>query len=104
MRFTLAVAALVAATAALPSFPHPASKHALTTREDFVEDDFEIQAEPDEKRQVAGARSVDWPEVSAPNEIDSDSTQSPSPWTLEARFFLWWPMVLLIRSGLHGTG
>lgn len=66
MRFTLAVAALVAATAALPSFPHHASKHALTTREDFVEDDFEIQAEPDEKRQVAGARSVDWPEVSSP--------------------------------------
>lgn len=74
MRFTLAVAALVAAAAAFPSFPHPASKHALTTREDFVEDDFEIQAEPDEKRLVAGARSVDWPEVSAPHEIDSDST------------------------------
>lgn len=69
MRFTLALAALVAATSALPSALQPASKHALTTREDFVEDDFEIQAEPDDntKRQaVAGTRSVDWPEVSAP--------------------------------------
>lgn len=67
MRLTLALAALVAVTSALPSAPQPASKHALTTREDFVEDDFEIQAEPDDnaKRQaVAGTRSVDWPEVS----------------------------------------
>lgn len=69
MRFTLALAALVAATSALPLALQPASKHALTTREDFVEDDFEIQAEPDDnmKRQaVAGTRSVDWPEVSSP--------------------------------------
>lgn len=67
MRFTLALAALVAAASALPSAP--ASKQALTTREDFVEDDFEIQAEPDDntKRQaVTGTRSVDWPEVSSP--------------------------------------
>ncbi|KAG6363763.1 hypothetical protein INS49_008866 [Diaporthe citri] len=65
MRFALALAALVAAASALPSAPQPASKHGLTTREDFVEDDFEIQAEPDDnaKRQaVAGTRSVDWPE------------------------------------------
>lgn len=63
MRLTLALAALVAVTSALPYAPQPA----LTTREDFVEDDFEIQAEPDDiaKRQVvAGIRSVDWPEVS----------------------------------------
>lgn len=65
MRFTLALAALVAAASALPS--GPASKNALTTREDFIEDDFEIPAEPDDnaKRQ---AGSVDWPEVSSPGE------------------------------------
>lgn len=71
MRFTLALAALVAAASALPSALQLANKHALTTREDFVEDDFEIQAEPDDnaKRQaVAGTRSVDWPEVSSPGE------------------------------------
>lgn len=62
MRFTLALAALVAAASALPS--GAASKNALTMREDFVEDDFEIPAEPDDntKRQ---AGSVDWPEVSS---------------------------------------
>lgn len=65
MRFTLALAALVAAASALPSGPQ---EHALATREDFVEDDFEIQAEPDDKKRqaVAGTRSVDWPEVSPP--------------------------------------
>ncbi|KKY34912.1 hypothetical protein UCDDA912_g05087 [Diaporthe ampelina] len=63
MRFALALAALVAATSALPSARQPVDKHALTTRQDFAEDDFEIQAEPDEKRQaVADTRSVDWPE------------------------------------------
>lgn len=52
MRLSLALAALVAVASALPS--------ALTTREDFVEDDFEIQAEPDDNTK----RSVGWPEVS----------------------------------------
>lgn len=52
MRWSLALAALVAVASALPS--------ALTTREDFVEDDFEIQAEPDDNAR----RSVGWPEVS----------------------------------------
>ncbi|KAK2597619.1 hypothetical protein N8I77_012396 [Diaporthe amygdali] len=57
MRFTLALAALVAVTSALPSAPQPVSKHALTMRQDFAEDDFEIEAEPDEKK-----RAVGWPE------------------------------------------
>jgi hypothetical protein len=60
MRFTLALAALVAATSALPSALQSVSKHALTTREDFVEDDFEIPAEADDPAK----RSVGWPEVS----------------------------------------
>ncbi|KAG8157633.1 hypothetical protein KVR01_012675 [Diaporthe batatas] len=58
MRFTLALAALVAATSALPSLLQPAGKHALTTREDFVEDDFEIPAESD----GPAKRSAGWPE------------------------------------------
>lgn len=65
MRFTLALAALVAVTSALPSSPQPLSKHALTTRQDFAEDDFEIQAEPDEQK-----RAVGWPEVSRPGQLD----------------------------------
>lgn len=60
MRFTLALAALVAVTSALPSVLQPAGKHALTTHEDFVEDDFEIPAESDGPTK----RSVGWPEVS----------------------------------------
>lgn len=55
---------MVAATSALPgpSALHPAqsSKHSLTIREGFVEDDFEIPVEPDDPTK----RSVDWPEVS----------------------------------------
>jgi hypothetical protein len=68
MRFTLlALAALVAATSALPSAlsPMTGSKHAaLNTRggDGFAEDDFEIQAEPDD---AAKKRSADWPEVSS---------------------------------------
>lgn len=63
MRFTLALAALVAATSALPSVLQSAGKHAraLATREDFVEDDFEIPAESDDG---PTKRSVGWPEVS----------------------------------------
>lgn len=60
MRFPLALTALVAATSALPSGLQSVSKNTLTTREDFIEDDFEIQAEPDD----ASKRSVGWPEVS----------------------------------------
>ena len=79
MRFALALAALVAATSALPSARQPVDKHALTTRQDFAEDDFEIQAEPDEKRQaVADTRSVDWPEVS-PRYEKQDSTPPIHP-------------------------
>lgn len=58
MHFLTALVALVAAASALPQ---PASKHDLMTREDFVEDDFEIQAEPDDNTK----RSVGWPEVSS---------------------------------------
>lgn len=60
MRFTVALAALVAATSALPSVLQPQGNHALTTREDFVEDDFEIPAESDGPTK----RSASWPEVS----------------------------------------
>lgn len=65
MRLTLALAALVAVASALPS--------ALMTREDFVEDDFEIQAEPDDNTK----RSVGWPEVSL-QAVERPSTFSSS--------------------------
>lgn len=60
MRFIVALAALVATASALPSAPRLVSNHALETRQDFAEDDFEIPAEPDTKK-----RQVDWPEVSS---------------------------------------
>lgn len=72
MRLNLVLAALVAVASALPS--------ALTTREDFVEDDFEIQAEPDDNTK----RSVGWPEVSLqrgerPSFVDSAHPFTHSP-------------------------
>lgn len=111
MRLSLALAALVAVASALPS--------ALTTREDFVEDDFEIQAEPDDNTK----RSVGWPEVSIQGVEDfflffcvgwlqnpsiRPLTQTPSshqrPRNLSARYVCKWPLTVLTRSPTRGTG
>lgn len=104
MRFTFALAALVAATSALPSALQSMGKYALNTREDFVEDDFEIQAEPDDPAK----RSVGWPEVSPSGRNRNSDLQthgpplfykSPSKSAFPFGFWLADPLCLLHETG-----